>query len=73
MSSYKRVVYPLLRQFTACLCVYEAVQIWRHGATLSRLAEKYPWLGPLLIAALTVHIILIGNQDPSSLTGDLEE
>jgi hypothetical protein len=50
---------PSLRHVTAVACLWEAVAIWRHGWTFSRLAQRFPWLAPTLIAAITLHLIFL--------------
>jgi len=52
-------VFPGLRHVTALACVWEAYAIWRHGWTFSRLAQRYPWLAPLMIGALSLHLMML--------------
>ncbi len=56
---------PGLRHLTALACVWEAVAIWRHGWTFSRLAQRFPWLAPTLIAAISLHLIFLAEQADS--------
>lgn len=50
-------IYPTLRIVVAGLCLYETATILTHGWTLSRLSKKHPWIAPVILVGLGVHLL----------------
>ena len=62
-------IYSTLRVVVAAICGWETYAIATRGMTFSKISRRYPWVAPILIGGLTLHL-LAAIEDPSEkMTG----